>query len=261
MDEFLLRALAAGIGVATIAGALGCFLVWRRMAFFGDTLSHSALLGIALGLFLGIDITLAALLLCAMVAVAFARLQRTRLLGSDTLLGVIAHGTLAAGIIAVTVLAPRRANIESYLFGDLLAVGANELQLVYGVGFIAALLGALFWRPWLAIAVDEELAQIEGIAVERLKLLQMLAIAALIAVAMNVVGVLLVTALLVIPPAAARAFARSPEQMAAGGAVLGSLSVVAGLLMSWYADTPAGPSVVVAACTLFALCHGLARAR
>ncbi len=261
MDEFLLRALAAGIGVAAIAGALGSFLVWRRMAFFGDTLSHSALLGIALGLFLGIDVTLAALLLCAVVTVAFARLQRTRTLGSDTLLGVIAHGTLAAGIIAVTMLAPRRANIESYLFGDLLAVGANELQLVYGVGFMAALFGALFWRPWLSIAVDEELAQIEGIAVERLKLLQMITIAALIAVAMNVVGVLLVTALLVIPPAAARAFARSPEQMAAGGAVLGSVSVAAGLLMSWYADTPAGPSVVVAACVLFALCHGLARER
>lgn len=261
MDDFLWRALLAGIGVAAISGALGSFLVWRRMAFFGDTLSHSALLGIALGLFLGIDITLAALLLCAVVAVGFTRLQQSRRLGSDTLLGVLAHGTLAAGVIAVAMFSPRRANLEAYLFGDLLAVGATEVQLIYGVGFIAALIGALCWRTWLSMAVSEELAQIEGVAVQRMKLLQLLTIAALIAVAMNVVGVLLVTALLVIPPAAARAFARSPEQMAAGGAVLGSVAVLAGLGLSWNFDTPAGPSVVLAACGLFALCHGVWRAR
>jgi len=255
MDDFLLHALAAGIGVALIAGALGSFLVWRRTAFFGDTLSHSALLGVALGLFLDVDLTLAALLVCLLAAAGFARLQRSRLLGSDTVLAVIAHGSLAVGIIAVSLLAPRRASLEGYLFGDLLSVGPAELQLVYGVGFVAALVSAFCWQPWLSMAVDEELAQIEGVPVERLRLLQMLVVAALVGVSMKVVGVLLVTALMIIPPAAARAFARSPEQMAAGGALVGCASVGTGLWMSFTVDTPAGPSVAAAACLLFVLAH------
>jgi zinc transport system permease protein len=259
MDDFLLRAALAGTGVAVVAGALGCFLVWRRMAFFGDTLAHSALLGVALGLFLGLDASLAALLICMTVAVLFVALERSQRLASDTLLAVIAHGSLALGVIAVTLLAPRGANLEAWLFGDLLAVGPQQLQLVSATGFIVAITGAIFWRAWLAIAVDEELARTEGIAVDRAKLAQTLSIAALTAVAMNVVGVLLVTALLIVPPAAARAFARSPEQMAALGALLGALSVLAGLLLSWHADTPAGPSVVAAACALFATCHAMAR--
>jgi zinc transport system permease protein len=261
MDEFLLRAALAGTGVAVVAGALGCFLVWRRMAFFGDTLAHSALLGVALGLFLGVDASLAALLVCTAVAALFVLLERSRRLASDTLLAVIAHGSLALGVLAVTVLAPRGANLEAWLFGDLLAVGQQQLQLVCLTGLLVAITGAFYWRAWLAIAVDEELARTEGIAVERAQLAQVLAIAALTAVAMNVVGVLLVTALLIVPPAAARAFARSPEQMAALGALLGAVSVLAGLYLSWTADTPAGPSVVAAACVLFALSHALGRLR
>jgi zinc transport system permease protein len=261
MDEFLWRALSAGIGVALIAGAVGSFLVWRRMAFFGDTLSHSALLGIAFGLFLDIDLTLAALLMCVLVAAGYARLQGSRLLASDTMLAVIAHGSLAVGIIAVSLLAPRRASLEGYLFGDLLAVGPAEMQLIYGVGFLVALVSALCWQPWLSMAVDEELARIEGVPVDRLRLLQMLVTAALIGVSMKVVGVLLVTALMIIPPATARAFARSPEQMAAGGALIGCISVVAGLWMSFTIDTPAGPSVAAAACLLFVLAHVLAPRR
>jgi zinc transport system permease protein len=261
MDDFLLRALAAGVGVALIAGAMGSFLVWRRTAFFGDTLAHGSLLGIALGLLTGIDLSLAALLMCLAVAAGFARVQRSRLLASDTVLAVIAHGSLAIGVIAVSVLSPRRSNLEGYLFGDLLAVGPADIQLVYGVGFLVALVAALCWRPWLAMTVDEELARVEGVAVERLRLLQMLAVAALIGVSIKVVGVLLVTALLIIPPATARAFARSPEQMAAGGALIGCVCVGCGLWMSYVLDTPAGPSVAAAACVFFVLAHAAAPRR
>lgn len=249
----MLRAAVAGIAVAAVGGALGCFLVWRRMAFFGDTLAHAALLGIALGLLLELSAPAAALGVCLCIALVFTGLEGRIALGSDTLLAVIAHGTLAAGVIAIALIGARGAGLEAYLFGDLLAVGDAELALIGGVGGVVAALCAWRWRDWLAIAVDEDLARIEGIAVERAKRLQVLAIAALIAVAMNVVGVLLVTALLVIPPAAGRALARSPEQMALLGAVIGALSVLGGLAVSWRFDTPAGPSVVLAACLLFAL--------
>jgi zinc transport system permease protein len=195
------------------------------------------------------------------VAGLFAWLERRANVASDTLLAVIAHGSLAAGVIAVSLLPPRGGSLESLLFGELLAVGDAQLQLISGVGLVVALIAARYWRDWLAIAVDEDLARIEGVAVERARLLQLLCIAALIGVAMNVVGVLLVTALLIVPPAAARALSRSPEQMAALGAVLGALAVLAGLWLSLEADTPAGPSVVAGACLLFALCHGAAALR
>lgn len=261
MDELLWRAAAAGVGVAGLSGALGCFLVWRRMAFFGDTLSHAALLGVALGIALNIAAPVAALGLCLGVAALFAWLERRSSVASDTLLAVIAHGSLAAGVIAVSVLSPRGGGLESLLFGELLAVGDTELQLISAVGLVVALVAARCWRDWLAIAVDEDLARIEGVAVERARLLQLLCISALIGVAMNVVGVLLVTALLIVPPAAARAFSRSPEQMAVLGAVLGALAVLGGLWLSVAADTPAGPSVVAGASLLFALCHGVAALR
>ncbi|MCG3171311.1 MAG: High-affinity zinc uptake system membrane protein ZnuB [Pseudomonadales bacterium] len=261
MDEFLLRALAAGVAIALVGGALGSFLVWRRMAFFGDTLAHGALLGIALGLFLDIDLTLGALLLCLLVAFGFARLQGSRHLASDTLLAVIAHGTLAFGIIAVAMLSPRRASLESYLFGDLLAVANADIVVIGTVGAGAALVAAVCWRAWLSMAVDEELARIEGVDIERMRLLQMLAFGALIGVGMQVIGALLVTALMIVPPAAARACARSPEQMALGGALFGCVAVAAGIGSSYAFDTPAGPSVAAAACLLFVLAHALARRR
>lgn len=261
MDELLWRAAAAGVGIAGLGGALGCFLVWRRNAFFGDTLSHAALLGVSLGIVLNIAAPVAALGLCLGVASLFAWLERRSSVASDTLLAVIAHGSLAVGVIAISLLSPRGGSLESLLFGDLLAVGDAELQLISAVGLVVALIAAFYWRAWLAIAVDEDLARIEGVAVERARLLQLLCIAALIGVAMNVVGVLLVTALLIVPPAAARAVSRSPEQMAALAAVLGALAVLGGLWLSVAADTPAGPSVVAGACVLFGLCHGAAGLR
>lgn len=259
MDDFLLRALVAGVVIALVGGVLGSFLVWRRMAFFGDTLGHGALLGIALGLLLRIDLTIGALLLCLLIALLLAFLQRSRMLASDTLLAVIAHGALAFGIIAVALLSPRQASLESYLFGDLLAVSWPDVALIAAVTLAAALLSAACWTPWLSMAVDEELARVEGVAVERLRLLQMLVIAALVGVAMQVIGALLITALMIIPAAAARALARSPEQMALGAALLGALSVGGGLSASYAFDTPAGPSVVAAACVVFALVHALRR--
>lgn len=263
MDDFLLRSLVAGLLIAVIGGALGSFLVWRRMAFFGDTLAHGSLLGVALGLFLGIDLTLGALLSCLVVAALFARLQGKgrRALASDTLLAVIAHGTLAFGIIAVALLAPRRAALESYLIGDLLAVSQREIIIIAMISIGAAAIAAACWRAWVSMAVDEELAWMEGVAVERMRLLQMLVLAALVGSAMRVIGALLVTALMIIPPAAARALARSPEQMACGGALLGSLAVLLGLWASYVFDAPAGPAVVGAACVLFALTHVAAHAR
>ncbi|MFV3131374.1 iron chelate uptake ABC transporter family permease subunit [Niveispirillum sp. KHB5.9] len=255
MDDFLLRGLAAGIGLALVTGPLGCVVVWRRMAYFGDTLSHSALLGVALGFLAGIGSQAGIVLVCLSIAVALTFLQEQRRLGSDTLLGIISHSTLSLGMIALAVLGSVRVDLLSYLFGDILAVGVDDLYAIWGGGALVLALLAWIWRPLLALIVDEDLARVEGVPVRRVRLGFTLLIAVTIALAMKVVGILLVTALLIIPAAAARRFARGPEGMALLAALIGAGSVAAGLAASLQADVPTGPAIVAAAAILFLASH------
>ncbi|TWB22549.1 zinc transport system permease protein [Nitrospirillum amazonense] len=253
MDDFLLRALAGGIGVALVAGPLGCFVVWRRMAYFGDTLSHAALLGIALGFVAGINLMLAVALVGLALAGVLVLMQRQRKLATDTLLGLLSHTTLSLGLIAVALLQTVRVDLMSYLFGDILAVSGGDLAWIWGGGAVVLVLLAWLWRPLLAMTVNEDLARVEGVPVLATQLGFMMLMAATIALAMKVVGVLLITALLIIPAACARRFARTPEIMAGLAAAIGALSVCGGLGASFRADLPAGPAVVVAAAALFLL--------
>ncbi|MBB6340773.1 zinc transport system permease protein [Pseudomonas fluvialis] len=253
MPDFLLHALLAGLALALVAGPLGSFVVWRRMAYFGDTLSHSALLGVALGLLLDISPTLAVTLGCVLLAVLLVTLQQRQPLASDTLLGILAHSSLSLGLVTLSFMPEVRIDLMSYLFGDLLAVSRSDLYwILAGSAAVLVALG-LLWRPLLAITVHEELARVEGLPVAAIRLGLMLLIAVVIAVAMKIVGVLLITSLLIIPAAAAQRHARTPEQMAGGASALGLLAVCGGLSLSWYEDTPAGPSIVVCAAALFLL--------
>ncbi|MEA1649577.1 zinc ABC transporter permease subunit ZnuB [Nitrospirillum sp. BR 11164] len=253
MDDFLLRALAGGIGVALVAGPLGCFVVWRRMAYFGDTLSHAALLGIALGFVAGMNLMLAVALVGLALAGVLVLMQRQRKLATDTLLGLLSHTTLSLGLIAVALLQTVRVDLMSYLFGDILAVNGGDLVWIWGGGAVVLALLAWLWRPLLAMTVSEDLARVEGVPVLATQLGFMMLMAATIALAMKVVGVLLITALLIIPAACARRFARTPEIMVGLAAAIGALSVCGGLGASFRADLPAGPAVVVAAAALFLL--------
>ena len=256
MPDFLINALLAGLALALVAGPLGSFVVWRRMAYFGDTLSHGALLGVALGLILNVSPALAVTVGCVLLAVLLLGLQQRQPLASDTLLGILAHSTLSLGLVAISFMEVR-IDLMAYLFGDLLAVGPTDLAWILGGSALVLLLLIPLWRPLLAITVHEELARVEGLPVAAIRLALMLLIAVVIAVAMKIVGVLLITSLLIIPAAAAQRHARTPEQMAAGASVLGLLAVCAGLSLSWYQDTPAGPSIVVSAAALFLLSFAL----
>ncbi len=251
MDDFMLRALVAGLGVALVTGPLGAFVVWRRMAYFGDTLAHSALLGVALGFLLEVNINLAIILVCITLALVLVSLQNQRRLASDTLLGILSHSALSLGLIVLALLETVRIDLMGYLFGDILAVTVMDIYWIYGGGVVALALLAWLWRPLLSMTVHEELAQVEGVPVIPVRLGFMLLIALVIAVAMKVVGILLITSLLIIPAATARRFAQTPEQMAVLAAVVGCLSVGGGLFGSLQWDLPAGPAVVVAAALLF----------
>ncbi len=251
-DAFLLRAALAGLGLAAAAGPLGCFVVWRRMAYFGDATAHAAILGVALALATDLPLfwgTLAVAL--AMAAAVSALAGRGQAI--DTSLGVLAHSALAFGLVAVSFLPTVRADLTAFLFGDILAVSRRDLLFVWGGA--AAVLGLLAWR-WsglLTATLSEDLAQAAGIDPGRERLVLTLALALVVALALKVVGALLIAAMLIIPAAAARGLARTPEAMAALAVAAGAAAVAAGLSVSLALDTPAGPSIVASAAVLFAL--------
>ncbi len=253
--DFLIYALIGGLGVAIVAGPLGAFVVWRRMAYFGDSLAHSALLGVALGILLDLNLNLAVIVCCILLALVLVSLQKQRVIATDTLLGIMAHSTLSLGLVTVSFLENARLDLMEYLFGDLLAISPNDLVWILAGGAAVLLTIRFFWEPLLAITINEELAQVEGVNVARIRLVLMVLIAVVIAVAMKIVGILLITSLLVIPAAAARKLASTPEQMAAFASLLGCLAVIGGIAGSWYWDTPAGPSVVVTALLTFVLIY------
>lgn len=252
IPEFLVYALLCGLGVALVAGPLGAFVVWRRLAYFGDTLAHSALLGAALGVMLEIHPLLAVAATSLVLAGALVALQTQPQLASDTLLGILSHGTLALGLVCASLVADTRIDLWGLLFGDLLTATRTDLMVIYAVAIAVLLMLWVFWRPLVFATLDETLAQVEGVPTARLRLLLMGLIALVVALAMKVVGVLLITALLIIPAATSRRFSRSPEAMAVGAALLGMIAVMGGLSFSYWVDTPAGPSIVLTASLLFA---------
>lgn len=249
--QVLLLPLAAGIGTALLAGPLGCFVVWQRMAYFGESLSHSALLGVALGLWFRLPTMLTVLGAGIALALLLAQLQQRSRFSSDTLLGILSHTLLAAGLVLLAALPNLRVDLDALLFGDLLAVSLHDVLLLTGLLAMLALCLWRLWQPLIAITVHEELASAEGINVPRVRTALMLMMALAVAVAMKVVGVLLMTSLLIIPAAIAQRFARSPEQMAVFASITGVLAVIGGLSLSWLANSPLGPSIVLFAGVFF----------
>jgi zinc transport system permease protein len=221
------------------------------MAYFGDTMAHSALLGVTLGLLLDININLAVAAGCLLIALLLVALQRGRQLATDTLLGILSHSTLALGLVAISIIGPGRVNLMGYLFGDILATTATDVATIWLVGVLVLGVLAWLWRPLLAITVHEDLAHVEGVRVTAVRTVLMLLMALVIAIAMKVVGVLLITALLIIPAATARRLASTPEQMALLASGIGALAVIGGLTASFYWDWPAGPAIVLGTTTAF----------
>ena len=251
MDDFFSRAIIAGVGVALVAGPLGCYIVWRRLAYFGDTLSHAALLGIALALLFQVNITLSVFLVSVFVSLSLLTLQRRVTLSTDALLGLLAHSALAFGMVALSFMSWVRVDLMGFLFGDILAVTPFDIAIIWGGGLAVLIILMIFWRSLFAATVNLELAEAEGMKPEQANVVFMLLMAAVIAISMKIVGVLLITSMLIFPAAIARRFAGGPEQMALLSALIGVIAVFGGLFGSLHWDTPAGPSIVVAASTFF----------
>ncbi len=250
MTELLLIITATGLALAMLSALLGVFVVWQKQSYFGATLAHTSLLGVALGLLLHMDWQWPVIAIALLTGWAVHALLRRTRLSADTLLGMLAHSTLAVALVLLSY-SPVQVDISAFLFGDILSVGPNDLWRVSGLLLLTSVFMARHWRDLLNITLNEELAFAEGVAVERVRLGLILLLSLVIALSIKVVGVLLITSLLILPPAAARHFSRTPEQMLAGSMAVAAFSVLGGLALSWQLDWPTGPAIVVVATALF----------
>ena len=253
LDDFLFRALIAGIGIALVTGPLGCFVVWRRLSFFGDTLAHSALLGVILSVSFDINISLSIFTVSSLVALLLLRLQKTTYLANDALLGLLSHSSLAIGLVVLGFLSFIRFDIMGVLFGDILSVNVNDLLAIWIGGALILLVLWFIWKPLFASTVNYELAEAEGLNPDRAKAIFTILMAAVIAISIKMVGLLLITGMLIIPAAMARNISDSPQKMVLFSIIGGLLSVVLGLYSSLEFNTSSGPSIIAASLVLFIL--------
>ena len=245
IEPFLLRALLAAIGLGIVAAPLGCVIVWNRMAYLGETIAQASLIGVALGLALEVEPTFAVVLVALAAGGSILALGRQRILPIDSILGLMHHGALAAGVIATALVAGPAVDLLAYLFGDIFAVSSRDLVLLYGGGLLVLAATAVLWRSLVRIAVHEELAAAEGVPTRKVRAAFLLLLAVTIAAAIKIVGILLVIAFLIVPAVAARPFASTPERMALLAALVAVAGSAAGLALSWRLDTPGGPSIVL----------------
>ena len=252
-DDFFIRALVAGLGVALVTGPLGCFIIWRRLSFFGDTLAHSALLGVTLAFSFDINIAFSVFIISSAIALILLKLQKTTNLPGDALLGLLAHSSLAVGLVVIGFLSFIRFDIMGLLFGDILAVTENDLIIIWVGGALILFVLKLIWKPLFASTVNYELAEAEGLNPDRAKAIFTILMAAIIAISIKMVGLLLITGMLIIPAAMARNISDNPQKMVLFSIIGGLLSVVIGLFSSLEFNTASGPSIITASLVLFIL--------
>ena len=253
IDDFFIRALIAGVGIALVTGPLGCFVIWRRLSFFGDTLSHAALLGVTFSISFDINISLSVFIVSSIVALILIRLQKNTNLAGDALLGLLAHSSLAIGLVVLGFLSFIRFDIMGLLFGDILSVTLSDLLIIWIGGAVIILILSLIWKPLFASTVNYELAEAEGLNPDRSKAIFTILLAAVIAISIKMVGLLLITGMLIIPAAMARNMSDSPQKMVIYSVIGGLLSVILGLFSSLEFNTSSGPSIIVASLILFIL--------
>ena len=252
-DDFFIRALVAGLGVAFVTGPLGCFVVWRRLSYFGDTLAHSALLGVTIAFYLELNIALSVFIISSLIALILIQLQKKTNLPGDALLGLLAHSSLAVGLVVIGFLTFIRFDIMGLLFGDILAVTINDLYIIWIGGALILITLKIIWKSLFASTVNYELAEAEGLNPDRAKAVFTILMAAIIAISIKMVGLLLITGMLIIPAAMARNISTSPQGMVIYSIVGGLLSVIIGLFSSLEFNTPSGPSIIAASLLLFIL--------
>lgn len=264
IDPFIIHAWLAGIGISLMSAPMGCFIAWQRLVYFGDTVAHAALLGVVLALLFSASPFFGIIALAMMIALLIASCSDDFLLPSDTLLGILAHSSLALGLVILSQSPSITLNVSGLLFGDILAVSTQELGMIFGMAIITISILIAQWKPLMRFILHADIAQVEGVNTRRMRLLLMMMIALIVAVSIKLVGILLITSLLILPAAAARLFAQSPRQMVFYACITSIASVTFGLVASLRFDTPTGPSIILSALGIWialAMLFTLARQR
>jgi zinc transport system permease protein len=253
LEPFVIKALLAGIGISFLVAVLGCFVIWRKMAYFGDSLAHSSLLGIALGLLYNINVNIGIIIICLLFATLLSLLSHKKILAIDSLLGIFAHGSLAIGMILLSIAKAPEVDLHAYLFGDILKVDNYDLMIIYGAVFACYLVLYFSWSCLNLITICQDLARSQGINIFFHQILLMLLMTIAVAISVHIVGILLITAMMIIPAASARRFAKSPESMAIIAVIFAILSSVIGIFGAIFYELPSGPMIVASSVSLFVL--------
>lgn len=250
MDDFLYRATLGAAMLGAVAGPIGCFVLWRRLAYLGESVAHMGLLGVAIGLLMGVSPLLGVALMAVFAALLMARADNG-LIPAGSFVGIVGHAGLALGFILLATMETVRTDLLGYLFGDVLALSDMDLASIALAGAAVVLGTVFFWRAWLMMTVNADIARAEGRTNRLAEAAILVLVAVLVAVGLRVVGALLIVALIIVPPAAARPLARTPEGMALIAALIGAASAPLGVAASYWKDIPTGPSIVLAAIAIF----------
>ncbi|MBI4849592.1 MAG: metal ABC transporter permease [Nitrospirae bacterium] len=250
---FIQRAFVASLIVGVLCPFVGNFVVLRRMSFFSDAISHSAFAGIAVGALLGIDLSVSSVVVAILISMLIAVLSEKTSLSHDTVIGIAFSGSIASGMLVMGMLKGYRADIFTYLFGDILAITNTDLLLLFVIGVLCISALLFFSKPFLQITFNRDLAQVEGINVRLFEYLLFFIIAIVVTVSLKIIGIILVTSLLVVPAAAAKNLALSMRRLFALSCIFGLVSGITGLMLSVYLNTPSGPTIVLVSVGIFFL--------
>lgn len=250
---FMQRALIAGIALGLVLPFLGVFVTLRRMSFFGDGIAHATLAGIAIGIAAGLSPFAMALCIGILFGIAVFLLERKTNISSDALIGVLFAGGLAFGIVLISRQRGYQPELLSFLFGSILSIGVQDLVLITAVAAVIFVFLVKVLRQFTLLALDRDAAWLSGVRTELMDFMFYVTVSVTIVLGVKLLGIILVSALLIIPPTIAKMIVPSFRALVIGSIVAGEVLIVAGLMLSYLLDTPSGATIVLAGVVAFFL--------
>jgi zinc transport system permease protein len=251
---FMQRALLAGIVLAVLLALLGTFVVLRRMAFFSDGIAHASLAGVAAGILLAMNPLIAALLASALFAILIYILEKRYQITSDAAIGMLFTSGLALGVILLSLKSGYQPELVSFLFGNILSITPGEMWLTVIGGAVIIVVSLTFFKSLILFSLDSEMAYLQGVKTNLLQPALYVGLAMSVVLGIKVLGIILVSALLIIPVTTAKLFSKSFKMLVVTNVFLALVTVLTGIVLSYYLDLPTGPTIVLTGTVIFIAC-------
>ncbi|OWZ24980.1 metal ABC transporter permease [Wolbachia endosymbiont of Wuchereria bancrofti] len=253
-QDFFINSLIAIVIISLVTGALGSFMIWQRLSYLGDSLSHSSLLGIALALIFKISPSISIMLIAIVFAILLS-LNFNRLYSVDTILNIVTNVVLSSSLILMSFLPSSNSSIISSLFGNILTLEQSDIVLISLTSIVVVLILIFRWRYWLIISINQDLAIVEKVNVNLVRLEFLITLAIFIAASAQLIGILLIAAFLLIPAASSRLISKTPMQMIIVATVFSLISGISGLILSASFDLLTGPAIILTATTYLIIAY------